>query len=214
MTPYYEDSACVIYHGDCRDILPSLPVCDLVLTDPPYGINANRDRNSQQWGWVDYGDGTWDEQRPDDDLIRSLPAYGKHAIIWGGNYFTDLLPPSQGWLVWDKGQREFSLADGELAWSNFDNALRIYTIPRGRALRDGKVHPTQKSIALMQWSIGYADRNAGRKVETILDPFMGSGTTLRAAKDLQRRCIGIERNERHCESAAQRLSQETLGLEA
>lgn len=113
-----------------------------------------------------------------------------------------------GWLVWNKMQRGFSLADGELAWTSFNNALRIFDVSRGAALQDGKEHPTQKSLEVMGHSILYADRHG--VAATILDPFMGSGTTLRAAKDLSRKAIGIEIDEKYCEIAAKRMAQEVL----
>src|SRR5690606_31081311 len=97
-------------------------------------------------------------------------AAGNEQIIWGGNYFTDLLPPTMQWLVWDKGQRDFSLADCEFAWSSQRRAARIFDYPRALALQDGKVHPTQKPVALMKWCIDQLP-----KADTILDCFLGSG---------------------------------------
>ena len=102
---------CELWHGDCREVLPLLPPCDLILTDPPYGIGADRTRNSQKYGWVDYGAEGWDKERPAPWLFGLMQEKGKECVIWGGNYFADLLPPSMRWLVWDKGQRNFSLAD-------------------------------------------------------------------------------------------------------
>lgn len=209
-SPYYQDSAVTIFHGDCREFLPLLGRFDLLLTDPKYGIGADSAaaKNNGKWGWKYYGNTNWDTERTPADLIRVALASSDEAIIWGGNYFSDVLPPSQGWIVWDKAQRNFSLSDGELAWTSFDNALRILTIPRGRALRDGKEHPTQKSVEVIVGCIGYADRNNATAIKSIIDPFLGSGTTLRAAKDLGRRAIGIEIEERYCEIAAKRMEQE------
>ena len=115
-----------------------------------------------------------------------------NQIVWGGNYFTDVLPPRMGWLIWDKGQREFSMADGEMAWTSFDNALRIKTVHRAEALKDGKVHPTQKSIELLMWSIEYNDRNAKKEAKLIMDLFLGSGSTLIASEKKNRKCYGME----------------------
>jgi len=206
MKPYYEHAGITIYHGDCREILPTLPKVDLVLTDPPYGIGAGREKPHN--GWRDYGIDDWDDARPTKDTMDKILSSCKNSIIWGGNYFSDMLPPSMGWLVWDKGQRDFSLADGELAWTSYERALRIKTISRGRALRDVKQHPTQKSLEILIWCIECADKSG--KIDTILDPFMGSGTTLRAAKDLGRKAIGIEIEEKYCEIAVRRLGQEVL----
>jgi len=160
---YYQDDAVYIIHGDCREILPQLPdkSIDLALTDPPYGIGADASAHKAggRNGWKDYGDTNWDA-KPDKVIFDLIFRISNHQIIWGGNYFTDYLYPSMGWLVWDKGQRDFSLADGELAWTSFQNALRIYMIPRGLALQDGKQHPTQKSLEIMNLCILYADRNS------------------------------------------------------
>ena len=213
MKPYYQDKWVTIYHGDCREILPQLPKVDLVLTDPPYGLNMDSELHKKQglYGYKDYGDTCWDF-KPDKIIFNMIFSISKHQIIWGGNYFTDYLYPSMGWIVWDKGQRDFSLADGELAWTSFRNALRIYTVPRGQALQDGKQHPTQKSLEIMNFCILYADRNNGEKISSILDPFLGSGTTAFSAKKLNRHSIGIEIEEKYCEIEAKRCCQEVMEL--
>ena len=203
MRPYYEADGIVIYHGDCREVLPGLPVEGVVLTDPPYGINAARTRNSQRWGWTDFQVTGWDKVRASGDLVAMAVAHGHRAIVWGGNYFTDVLPPSARWLIWDKGQTDFSLADAELAWCSWPGAIRRRVFSRGAALQDGKQHPTQKPVEIMQWCLTFAEGS-------VLDPFMGSGTTLVAAKNLGRRAIGIEIGERYCEIAAKRLAQGVL----
>jgi DNA modification methylase len=190
-----------LYLGDCREILPGLPKVDAVITDPPYGINAARDRNSEKDGWIDYGCGEWDLSRPDPEIFPMILASGKVQIVWGGNYFTDLLPPTMQWLVWDKGQRNFSLADCEFAWSSQRRAARIFEYSRGVALQDGKEHPTQKPIALMEWCIELA----ANKPKSILDPFMGSGTTGVACANLGRSFIGIEREPKYFDIACRRI---------
>lgn len=225
LEPYYQDDAVTIYHGDSEQVLPELPAFDLLLTDPKYGIGADKAANQAARqridangktkagrGWKDYGSSDWDAEKTPPELIHLAMGRCRDAIIWGGNYFADHLPPKMGWLVWNKMQRDFSLADGELAWTSFDKALRIADISRGQALQDGKEHPTQKSLELMRWCVGYADRAAAHPAKTILDPFMGSGTTLRAAKDLERRAVGIEMEEKYCEIAAKRMAQEVLPL--
>ena len=200
MKPYYEADGVTLYHGDCRDVLPQLATVDLVCADPAYGINAARKRNSQKWGWTDFEVTGWDAERTPSDLVALAVSKGKRAIIWGGNYFTDVLPPSEHWLIWDKGQSDFSLADAELAWCSWPGATRRKLYPRAKALQDGKVHPTQKPLDVIKWCLSFAEG-------VVLDPFAGSGTTLRAALDLGRRAIGIEIEERYCEIAAKRLSQ-------
>ena len=189
-----------LYLGDCRKILPTLPKVDAVVTDPPYGINHARDRNSQKDGWVDYPCSGWDIERPPADAFDAMLSGSDVQIIWGGNYFTDYLPPTMQWLVWDKGQRNFSLADCEFAWSSQRKAARIFDYPRARALKDGKQHATQKPVALMEWCIDLIDRP-----ETILDPFMGSGTTGVACANLGRKFIGIEIEPKYFDIACERI---------
>ena len=172
----------------------------LLLTDPPYGIDyggmlkgkgdgkGGADKN----GWKSYDAPTWDIERPDESVFSYIITLAEESIIWGGNYFADILPPKMCWLVWDKGQRDFSLADGELAWTSFDKALRIKTYSRASANREEKVHPTQKPIELLRWCIeDIAERNM-ESVDTILDLFGGSGSTLIACEQLGRKCFMME----------------------
>ena len=204
--PYYHDekAGITIYHGDCRDVLPTLAPVDLVLTDPPYGIASVWVGGSRHgWGKADADKAVrneWDAAPPTNKEIASVVAQGRDAVVWGGNYFA--LPPSRGWLVWNKPERNFTLAEAELAWTTRDNVIRVFDANRSDV---GREHPTQKPIALMRWCLGFFP-----DATTILDPFMGSGTTLRAAKDLGRKAIGIEIEERYCEIAVKRLAQEVL----
>jgi site-specific DNA-methyltransferase (adenine-specific) len=199
VTPYYQHGGITIYHGDCRDVLPSLVVADLVLTDPPYGIFDCGGK------WGHKSDLQWDRDVFAD--IAPVLAAGRNQIVWGGNYYA--LPPSRGWLVWHKRDSVPSAASVELAWTSFDMNSRLIdqTIAATNAERIG--HPTQKPLRVMKWSLGFAPL-----ARSILDPFMGSGTTLVAAKESGRRAIGIEIEERYCEIAAKRLEQEVLPLEA
>ena len=198
-----------LWHGDCRELLPMLPECDLMLTDPPYGIGADRIRKSQKHGWMDYGEGGWDKERPSGWLFGLMQEKAKNLVVWGGNYFTDLLPPTMQWLVWDKGQRNFSLADCEFAWSSKWAASRVLTLSRGEALQDGKEHPTQKPVRLMIWCL-----DMHKDAETVCDPFMGVGTTGVACAKLGKKFVGIERERKYFEVACQRIraaqSQERL----
>lgn len=203
MVPYYSDDLVTIYHGDCREWMPTV---DAVVTDPPYGIGRDGQTPSTggHGGRKAYDHLGWDSQRPDRSMFHRMFTVSRSQVIWGGNYFADMLPPSSGWLVWDKGQR-ISQSDGELAWTSSPGALRIYTQNRVALMQDGAVHPTQKPLSVMRWSMGFTEG-------TILDPFMGSGSTLVAAKSLGRKSIGIEIEERYCEIAANRCRQEVLGL--
>lgn len=214
MQPYFQEEGITIYCGDMREVLPTIEKSELLLTDPAYGIDADRDRKCAKNGWRDFGSTGWDKHRTTSDEIRLALSAAKNAIIWGGNYFSDCLPPSMGWLSWDKGQRDFSLADMELAWTSYWAASRRLVLPRAAVVRE-RVHPTQKPLALMVWCIEWADRRAGLGgVKSVIDPFMGSGTTLRAAKDLGRKAIGIDIEERYCEIAADRLRQGVLAFTA
>ena len=208
LKPYYQDDAVTIYHGDCREIVPQLGRFDLLLTDPPYGIGRDgmKRSTSKHGGRKAYDYLGWDTTPPDADLLRLIMGCTQKHILWGANYFCEALPPSMKWLVWDKGQR-INQSDGELAFTSLAGALRIYTLNRVALMTDGACHPTQKPLALMLWCIGLAG-----DVQTILDPFAGSGTTGRAAKDLGRKATLIEREERYCEIAAKRMMQEVLNL--
>lgn len=202
-TPYYQDDAVTLYHGDCREIVPLLGRFDLLLTDPPYGIAAVwKGGVGNGWGRARASAplrNKWDEEAPEIEwLIESAGV----SMIWGGNHF--VLPPSRSWLVWNKPERGFTLSEAELAWTNRDNVVRVFDCRRSD---HGREHPTQKPLALMMWCIELAG-----PVKTILDPFAGSGTTGRAAKDMGRKCTLIEREERYCEIAARRMCQEVLAL--
>ena len=187
-----------LYLGDCREILPTLPKVDAVITDPPYGIQADKGkahssiRDNDAWG----RDG-WDDARPPAELFALILAAGPRLAIWGGNYFADMLPASSGWLCWRKPEAEtgFSLADIELCWTNMAFAARTKTLPR----RDGNEHPTQKPVALMEWTAGFVPG------KLVLDPFMGSGTTGVACMNLGRAFIGIEREPKYFDIACRRI---------
>lgn len=194
-----------LYNGDCAAIMPLLGKVDACVTDPPYGIdygNAGGFKASHGWGqWRQQVE--WDRDRPEASIFAAILASSKHQIIWGGNYFTDHLPPSMQWIMWDKGQRDFSLADFEMAWSSQHKAARVIEYARGKAVKDGKEHPTQKPVEVMRFCIDLLPPNT----RTILDPFMGSGTTLVAAQKLGKIGIGIERDEGYFAIACRRLEQ-------
>lgn len=197
--------------GDCLEYMKQVldNQFDLVLTDPPYGIDyggklkgkgdglGGADKN----GWRGYGAPSWDEQRPDPTYFENIRRVGKSQIIWGGNYFADLLPPSRCWLIWDKGQRDFSLADAELAWTSFDRNTKVYNISRAAANKQLRFHPTQKPLSLF---IKILEKFAS-KDSIIFDPFMGSGTTLEACHILGLRGVGVERESVYFDGAVKRL---------
>jgi DNA modification methylase len=217
MRPYFERDGITIYHGDCREV-PTRLAWDVLVTDPPYGIGADRRQSARagkQHGAAcapsrDYGAVTdWDAEPADRGFLLTLAT--RPAIIWGGNYFA--LGPASKWLVWDKQTGDNGYADAELAWTNLDGAVRMFRHQWMGMLRaasddgDERVHPTQKPVPLMRWCLSFAPPGI------VFDPYMGAGTTLVAAKDLGRSAIGIEIEERYCEIAARRLDQEVLALE-
>lgn len=210
--PYIRDESTVIYCADNRNILPQIPdkSIDLCLTDPPYGINFINGGGRNVAGWRDKSHfcGDWDILKPNRECFNEIIRVSKEQIIWGGNYFTDMLRPSQQWLIWDKGQRDFTLADCEMAWSSQDKAVREFDYSRAIANKENGQHPTQKPVALMKWCIVIVPQSY-----LILDPYLGSGTTMVAAKQLGRKCIGIEISEKYCEIAAKRCSQSVMNLE-
>lgn len=179
---------------------------ELLLTDPPYGIGyaGSMKLGQKKFGWKQHTGG-WDESKPESGVLQYLCQITENQIIWGGNYFTDDLPPTMGWLIWDKGQRGFSLADGEMAWTSFDNALRILTLSRAEANREEKNHATQKPVKLINWCFEYADRHSKEKIKLVLDAYLGSGTTMVASHQLKRKCYGMELDPKYCQVIIDRM---------
>ena len=214
-TPYHQEEAVTIYHGDCRQILPLLGRFDLLMADPPYGIGAAKEgfyglkkRKNSAAAPRDYGHSEWDNDTVEEWAMLLAREVCEKQIIWGGNYYN--LPPCKGPLVWDKENGGTAFADGEMAWNNLGTALRIKRHMWAGMLRKGqeeRSHPTQKPLEVIQWAILQAG-----DVTTILDPWAGSGTTGHAAKNLGKKAVLIEREEKYCEIAAKRLSQEVLSL--
>jgi DNA modification methylase len=191
--------ACELHLGDCREIVPALGSADAVLTDPPYGIGVNQ----MAMGRSQFERLDWDHEPADLSwLSLQMP-----TIVWGGNYFE--LPRSQKWLVWDKRNDPTDFADCELAWTNLKGSIRVFRwlwsgpYQQKREQRFG--HPTQKPLALMEWCIQHLPEGA----QTILDPFMGSGTTGVACVKLGRRFIGIEVEPKYFDIACRRIEAAT-----
>lgn len=222
MTPYYSDDAVQIYHGDCREILPAIGSIGFLLSDPPYGIRYRSNHNSSrrgQWAkWVRYENlpGIVGDEEPID--TASLLALNVPMALFGGNYVADQLPPSRCWIIWNKrdGIGQNNQADCEMVWTNFDRPSRIYNHLWSGLLRAGeenvarsqKVHPHQKPIALLRYIIRYSETGGG----VIVDPYAGSCSVAVAAKELGRRSVMIEIEERYCEIGANRCRQEVLAL--
>jgi site-specific DNA-methyltransferase (adenine-specific)/modification methylase len=182
-----------LYLGDCMDILPTLDKVDAVITDPPYGIGIAKNPVRQAHEKLD-----WDNAPPENSLIDMCVDAGKVAVIWGGNYFN--LPPAQCFYIWDKQQPlNFSLAMCEMAWTNKKGPAKMH---RQSVLSYEKSHPTQKPVELMIFCIEQL-----KMPQTILDPFMGSGTTGVAAIQMGRKFIGIEREPKYFDIACKRIEQ-------
>ncbi len=197
-----------IIHADCMDIMRDISdnYFELAIVDPPYGIGANKEKPHN--GWKDYGIKDWDSEIPTSNYFKELFRVSQNQIVWGGNYFTDNLNHSMGWVVWDKGQREFSLADGEMAWSSFNKAMRIYTYSRALALKDNKIHPTQKPVALYKWLL----HNYAKQGDKILDTHSGSGTTAMACIDMGFDYLCIEKDKDYYEASIKRIDKENIKL--
>ena len=194
-----------LYLGNCLEILPTLPKVDAVITDPPYGIGEAAGNNSSRSKLAiakDFGDARWDDAPIPHDAMQAIIAAGKAAIVFGGNYYR--MEPSSCWLVWDKCNGTNDFADCELAWTNLTTAVRRLQYRWNGMLRDGKEargdHPTQKPIGVMKWCIEQC-----HGAQTILDPFMGSGTTGVACANLGRKFIGIEIEPKYFEIACERI---------
>jgi DNA modification methylase len=195
---------CRLILGDCRDILPTLGPVDAVVTDPPYGIGEDGGDKNRRRGYkplVVHERLSWDAQRPSREVFKAIRAVSAEQIIWGGNYFADYLPPSMGWLYWDK-RMGGDFSDGELAWTSQKRAVRDFSKSPFAGLRGGhdRQHPTQKPVELMEWCLGLLP-----DAKTILDPFMGSGTTGVACALTDRAFVGIEREPSYFDIAVRRI---------
>lgn len=198
-----------LYLGDCLEILPTLGKVDAVVTDPPYGIFKKANDSGIMFGKetiysIDNTASEWDK-KPNAELLRYIRDLSKYYVIWGGNYFADALGECKSPILWDKQTGNNTYADGELAWSNIAGTLRIFRHQWCGAFKDSErgekaVHPTQKPVALMQWCIDKIP-----DAETILDPFMGSGTTGVACANLGRKFIGIEIEPKYFDIACKRI---------
>lgn len=203
-----------IYNENCLDTMKRMPknFVDWVITDPPYGKKASKGTNG--FGSAknrNYSD-DWDNRIPPNEVFNEIRRVSSKQIIFGGNYFTQHLLPSNCWLVWDKvGQHEFQnpFADCELIWTNMTGVTKKFTCVQQGFVKDSKedtVHPTQKPEKLLKQIIKFYTKQS----ETIYDPFLGSGTTAKACRDSNRDYIGSEISKEYCDIAKERLKQETL----
>lgn len=204
-----------IIQGDCLEVMRGMPdkCVDLVLTDPPYGIKM--DKGFEGFGGFGepiarkrYEDDDWDSERPSKEYFDEMLRVGKTVLIFGGNYFADILPTSTHWLVWDKLNTMPTFSDCELIWtSSARKSVKKYThLWNGLIGKESfRVHPTQKPVELLKLLVNdYSEEG-----QTILDPFLGSGTTAVACKQLKRNFIGIEISQKYCDIAQQRLDAQS-----
>jgi DNA modification methylase len=210
---------CDLYLGDCLEVMPELGRFDACVCDPPFGINmaggfSGAGGFSAPISRRQYK-GSWDSDRPSKQAFSAILASSGVHIIWGGQYFADLLPPRGKWLWWDKCQTMPSFGDGELAWTSLPGVAPkkfVYSNNGLMAKEKERVHPTQKPVALMRWCLGFLP-----KAETILDPFMGSGTTGVACVQLGRKFTGIELDPDYfgiaCERIAKAVAEPRLPLD-
>mgnify|MGYP001570954458 CR=1 FL=1 len=200
-----------ILQGDCLEVMKTFPdkSIDLILTDLPYGIYSDKKVTGFAKKRIDWGLGNWDikvGKNYFDEMFR----ISKNQVIFGLQYYIDCLLPTKEVWVWDKKTGNNFFADGELAWTSYSGTLRIFRHQWCGAFKDSErkeksQHPTQKPVELMKWCMRNTKEN-----DIILDPFLGSGTTAVAAKQLGRKYIGIEISEKYCQIARDRLRQEVL----
>jgi site-specific DNA-methyltransferase (adenine-specific)/modification methylase len=189
-----------LYLGDCRDILPTLGKVEAVVTDPPFGLGDRMKGGTWAEKQAFKEMPTWDSEAPAPEVLAAVMDKSDRVVMWGGNYFG--LPPSRCWLVWDKRNAVPTMADVELAWTNLDRPAKRF---KGMVGRVEFGHPTQKPLDLMRWTIAQVEHY--EIAQTILDPFMGSGTTGVAAVQMGRRFIGIEREPKYFDIACRRIEE-------
>ena len=201
--------------GDCTDSdtvarLMNGEKVDALITDPPYGLGIDGQKKSKaanpKHNRKYHEFRGWDSDRPDKTTFDFLLLQCKKAVIWGGNYFADYLPPKRGWIYWSKGQDGLTMSDGELAWTTEDKPLRSIVINRS-ALK-GSLHPTQKPVELINFCIRYLDEPT-----LIFDSYAGSGSTMVAAHQLGRKCYGMELDPKYCQVIVDRMRKLDPGIE-
>ena len=190
---------CLPFMRDCAD-----KQFDLAIVDPPYGINRGGQpetfTKNPKHKRKEHKQKDWDKNRPDAEYWQELFRISKHQIVWGANYFTGHLPPSMGWVFWDKGQ-DLSMSDGELAFTSFEKALRRVIINRAEIMKDGAIHPTQKPVKLYKWLLSkYATDGMN-----ILDTHLGSGSIAIACWDMKFNLTAYEIDKDYYDAACKRF---------
>lgn len=189
-----------LINGDCMDYMRGLPdkCFDFVVADPPYGIGEDGGKCRTRGSKKTNGEGKkWDLERPSKELFDEIQRVSTNQIIFGGNYFADLLPASRCWLYWQKNMGG-DFADGELIWTSFDKVVKQYT---KRSETFDRIHPTQKPVQIYEWIL----INYATKGDKIFDPFLGSGSSAIASDILGFDFVGIELDKDYFEAAKLRL---------
>ena len=194
-----------IMNIDCMEYMKTLPdkFFDLAVCDPPYGIgrDGSNKSTSSHGGRKYYEFKGWDNDIPEKEYFDNIFKISKNVILWGANYFCEFLPPSMGWIFWDKGQRICN-SDGELAFSSFNRALRVVEYNRVEIQKDGAIHPTQKPVKLYEWIL----TNYAKPGQTIFDSHMGSGSSAIACNNLGFEYVGCELDTDYYEAACKRIA--------
>lgn len=214
VTPYYSDDFVTLYNCAWQDVAGSARKADLVLADPPYGVNLRTEYRKAGRSTI-AGSNDYPRIEGDDKPFEPAPFLGYPGVVlWGANYYADKLPPRGSWFIWDKrdGGTSDDGADAELAWVGGVSG----TVPRLLSHKwrgmikasekdQRRVHPSQKPVALMGWCLSFFP-----DARLVFDPFCGSGPVPRACKDRGIKCIAAEMVEQYCEYTASRLSQNIL----
>ena len=205
--------------GDCLEVMRGMEAdsVDAVVTDPPYGIGESNEKYLMRGllaSPTDFGHYEWDNKIIGVEYFVEIFRVSRQQVIFGGNYYSHVLPPRSCWLVWDKDNGATDFADCELAWTSLKKAVRRMRwrwngmLQEDMANKEHRVHPTQKPIAVMAWAISFVTPPHG----LVLDPFCGSGTTCVAAKREGFNYIGIELSEEYCEIARNRVANTERNL--
>lgn len=219
-TTFTSDNGLITFiHGDCMEFMAGCKEneFDLAVVDPPYGINADENAfkngiNCKENGFKEHKNTNWDNAIPTTEYFTELFRVSKEQIIWGGNYFTDILPPVMSWIIWDKMQYKFSFSDGEMAWYSKNTKMKIFRYARGNEsgfapkLKKGfkigvNIHPTQKPIALYRWIF----KNYAKPTDHILDTHGGSMSSAIAAHMEGLRLTIIELDKEYFDKAINRF---------
>lgn len=205
-----------IYNMDCMDGMRLMKEqgikADWIITDPPYGIGEDGKKNHSRSNKAQatlFTPKKWDKERPRKQYFDIMREISNEQVIFGGNYFADMLPPTSCYIVWDKENGENDFADCELAWCSHKSAVRLIKYRWSGMLqgnmkhKEKRIHPTQKPLPVIEWILNKYTKEG----DLICDPFMGSGTTAVACHKLQRRFIGFELDKEYYDLANERIEE-------